>query len=286
MPYATPTDVSIQTTVEIIRLIQQLNAIQVSKVSTNQIDSIKKLTAVFKKPRPDKSSTPISSLRVPDKVNLAPSSRVPNKVAISPPLHGAVNTEDSSFQRTATHLQHPYPNRHNKRLPHQANSGVTMPSHWANAIIDPISGVSMEYRHLVKIPKHKVPRTTSFSNELGQLAQGVGNIIKGTIIIYFIYYAFIPKGCRSDITYGRIVVDYRPQKTEPNRTRLTVGVNLINYTGNVSTPTADTTTTKIVINSTISTPKAKYMVGDVNNFYLGTTMNRYEYLRLYVTIIP
>ena len=128
--------------------------------------------------------------------------------------------------------------------------------------------------------------TTSFSNELDRLAQGVGDRIKGTNTIYFIDYALIPKDCRSDITYGRIVGDYCPHKTEPNRTRLTVGGNLINYPGNVSTPTADTTTAKIVINSTISTPKAKYLVGDVKNFYLGTIMTRYEYLRLSITIIP
>jgi hypothetical protein len=61
-------------------------------------------------------------------------------------------------------------------------------------------------------------------------------------------------------------VDYRPQNKEPNRTRLTVGGNLVDYPGDVSTPTADTTTAKLVINSTISTPQAKYIYGDVKNF--------------------
>jgi hypothetical protein len=68
---------------------------------------------------------------------------------------------------------------------------------------------------------------------------------------------------RKDVTYGRICVDYCPQEKEPNRTRLTVGGNLIDYPGDVSTPTADTTTAKLVINSTISTPQAKYMCGDI-----------------------
>ena len=134
----------------------------------------------------------------------------------------------------------------------------------------------MEYRHLVKSLKHRVPWTTSFSNELGRLAQCVGDRIKGTNTIYFIDYALIPKNRRSDITYGRKVVDYCSHKTEPNRTRLTVGGNLIIYPGNVSNPTADTTTAKIGINSTISTPKAKYLVGYVKNVYLGTKMARYE----------
>ena len=143
-------------------------------------------------------STPVSSPRVPDKVTSAPSPRVPNK--------------DSSSQRVAAHPQHCCPTRHKMGLPHQANSGIIIPSNWANAIIDPISGASMEYRHLVKSPKHRVPWNTSFSNELGRLAQGVGDRIKGTNTIYFIDYALIPKDHRSDITYGRILVDYHPHK--------------------------------------------------------------------------
>ena len=188
MPYVTPTDVAIQATAEIIRLLQQPNAIQVSKVGTNQISAIKQLAALFKKHRPDKASTPISYPRVPYNVTLAPSLRVLNKSAFSLQLQKAsfslllpspANNQDSSFPRMATHPQNCYPTRHTKGIPQQANSGVTLPSHWANSIIDTISGASVEYRHLVKSHKHQVPWTTSFANELGRLAQGVGNRNKG-----------------------------------------------------------------------------------------------------------
>jgi hypothetical protein len=81
-------------------------------------------------------------------------------------------------------------------------------------------------------------------------------------------------------------VNHRPQKTKPNHTRLTVGGNLIDYPGDVSTPTADTTTAKLVINSTLFTPNAKYMCGDINNFYLGAPMERKENMRLPLAIIP
>ena len=160
IPYATPTDVAIQVTAEITRLLHHPNAIQVSKVGTNQIYAIKQLASLFKKHRPDKASTPISSPKVPDNVTSAPSPRVPNKAAFSLPpqkdsfslpLPGPVNNQGSYFTRVATHPRHRYPTRHTKGLPQQANSGVTLPSHWANAIIDPISGASMQYRHLVKI---------------------------------------------------------------------------------------------------------------------------------------
>ena len=75
----------------------------------------------------------------------------------------------------------------------------------------------------------------------------------------------VPDDRHKDVSYGRIVVDYRPQKDEPYRTRLTVGGNLINYPGDVSTPTASITTAKLVINSTISTRGKRYMCCDVKN---------------------
>ena len=40
-------------------------------------------------------------------------------------------------------------------------------------------------------------------------------------------------------TYMRAVCDIRPQKTDTHRTRLTAGVNIIDYPGEVSTPTSN-----------------------------------------------
>ena len=79
------------------------------------------------------------------------------------------------------------------------------------------------------------------SNELGRLTQGNGRF-RGTNTMFFIPYEDIPHDRRKDITYSRIFVDYRPQKQEKERTRITVGGNLINYPENVSTKTADNTT--------------------------------------------
>jgi hypothetical protein len=42
----------------------------------------------------------------------------------------------------------------------------------------------------------------------------------------------------------------------------------------------------MVINSTISTPGARYMVGDISDFYLGTSMTRYEYMKMPIALIP
>ena len=110
--------------------------------------------------------------------------------------------------------------------------------------------------------------------------------MEGTNTIFFVKYDEIPKDRIKDVTYGRIVVDYRPQKSEPHRTRLTVGGNLIKYPGDVSTPTADMTAAKVLFNSILSTPNAKFMSIDIKNFYLGTPMERYEYVKIKVELIP
>ncbi len=50
--------------------------------------------------------------------------------------------------------------------------------------------------------------------------------------------------------------------------------------------TADLATTKIMWNSVISTPNAKYMFADVKHFYLGTPLDRFEYTRMPMHMIP
>ena len=86
--------------------------------------------------------------------------------------------------------------------------------------------------------------------------------------------------------YGRICVDHRLHKSEPNRTRLTVGGNLINYPGEKYTPTADISTAKILFNSVISSKNAKFMSLDLKDFYLMTPMPDHEYMWLPYDIIP
>ena len=65
-----------------------------------------------------------------------------------------------------------------------------------------------------------------------------------------------------------------------------MGGDCIKYPGYVRTPTAALTTAKMVINSTISTPQAKYMYGDLGNFYLVIPLDCYEYIRLNIKILP
>jgi hypothetical protein len=99
----------------------------------------------------------------------------------------------------------------------------------------------------------------------------------GTNTIQFIPTNAMPKG--RNVTYGTIIVcTIRPQKAEPHRSRLVVGGDKVEYPGHVSTPTAKITTAKCLINSTISTPGARFAVTDLKDFYLGTPMACYEYM--------
>ena len=92
--------------------------------------------------------------------------------------------------------------------------------------------------------------------KLGRLVQGFEET-KGTNIIKFLTHneiCNIPDDLT--VTYARIVVDYRLQKEDSNRVQLTVGGNLINYPGELTTRTEDLTTTKLTWNSVISTDNA------------------------------
>jgi hypothetical protein len=53
-----------------------------------------------------------------------------------------------------------------------------------------------------------------------------------------------------------------------------------------STPTVTLVTAKLLINSTISTPKAKFYGMDLSNFYHMTPMKEYEYMQLRLKLIP
>ena len=114
--------------------------------------------------------------------------------------------------------------------------------------------------------------------------QGVGGWIEGTETIKFLHYHEMPKDWQP--TYVCFVCDIRPQKTEQEQTRLTVGGNLIDYPDPVTTRTCDLVTFKIHINSTLSQPKRKYCSFDIKNFYLNTPMEHPEYMKINLAQIP
>ena len=94
----------------------------------------------------------------------------------------------------------------------------------------------------------------------------------------------IPNDCV--VTYANIVVDYRPQKDDPNRVRITAGGSLIIHPGELTTRTADITTSKILWNSVLSAKNAKYMCLDIKKIHLCVTMSRFEYMKISITVFP
>ena len=63
---------------------------------------------------------------------------------------------------------------------------------------------------------------TIFSNNIGQLSQGVGTRMKsGNENIFFIPRSKVPSG--NNITYNNPICDYRPHKDYPYNIRLTIG---------------------------------------------------------------
>ena len=81
-------------------------------------------------------------------------------------------------------------------------------------------------------------------------------------------------------------MNYRPEKGDPYRTRITVGGNLIVYPGDCGTPSVDLLTVKLLLNSVISTPDAKFMTINIKDFYLNTPMDRFEYMKLKLSDLP
>jgi hypothetical protein len=156
--------------------------------------------------------------------------------------------------------------------------------HQCLGAIHPDTGRTVEYPALLKSTDGEHWEESN-CEEIGRLAQGyLPNIPKGTNTLHFVKFSSIPKDRK--VAYLRLVVADRPQKTNPRRVRWTVGGDQIDYPGDVSTKTSDMLTTKILINSTLSTPGAKFCCADLKDFYLNTPLPRPEYIRVPLKQIP
>ena len=58
----------------------------------------------------------------------------------------------------------------------------------------------------------------------------------------------------------------KPEKDDIERTRLTVGGNLLGVTGNLSASTASVTTAKCAFNGVVSTLGARCLLADIKKF--------------------
>ena len=162
--------------------------------------------------------------------------------------------------------------------------------HFCAPVVHFVTGETItSYKRLASDPATRDIWRTGFGKEWGRMAQGDNKTKeKGTNSIFVMSHKQIEKVTKEGriFTYARIVVDFRPQKKDPNRVRLTAGGNLIKYPGELTTRTADLTTSKCVWNSVLSTKDARFMGIDIKNFYLGTPLERFEYMKLDIRIFP
>jgi hypothetical protein len=88
-------------------------------------------------------------------------------------------------------------------------------NHWTNvpmmnAVIHPASGKEMQYKYIMQYKKLGPQYKTGFGNELGRPCQGIIDI-HGTNTCFFVELTNIPKYRK--ITYGKLVCDYKPNKS-------------------------------------------------------------------------
>jgi hypothetical protein len=161
---------------------------------------------------------------------------------------------------------------------------INITIHQANAVTEQETGKLLEYRHLIKGPDREIWKK-AFANDLGRLAQGVGKrMTHGTNTVFFVHPSTIPR--HKKVTYEKLVADLRPLKEETHRVRVTLGGDRLPYEGPTATHSASLVLVKTHLNSVVSTPGAKYATLGIKDYFYGTPMTTYEYVRLPMETIP
>eukprot|EP00804_Cyclotella_cryptica_P013847 CCRYP_018164-RA/>CCRYP_018164-RA protein AED:0.27 eAED:0.27 QI:0/0/0/1/0/0.5/2/0/542 len=109
---------------------------------------------------------------------------------------------------------------------------------------------------------------------------------QGTDTIHFIHECDSPRKHRQDVTYSSFVCTVLPKNADPYRTCFVAGGDRCNYPYEVATPTAEMLVAKILFNSIVSTPGARFMAIDISNFYLMTPLICPEYIRIKLSDLP
>ena len=128
-------------------------------------------------------------------------------------------------------------------------------------VIDSKTGASLEYRQLIKTVEKEVWQT-ALANEFGRLVNGVRKgIPTDTNTMMFRPKSVVPTTAK--VTYATLVSESRPHKSETHRVRMTVEGNLLDYADDTNSPIVALTTSKILFNSIVSTPNAKFLGLDI-----------------------
>ncbi len=171
-------------------------------------------------------------------------------------------------------------------MKHTKKSNPMMFEHFASPMVHPIMGKTISsYKKLMNDPATAEVWQTAFGKEFGEMAQGdkkTGQ--KGTNGMFVMTHDELAHVLQAGkkFTFANPVVNYRPQKEDPNRIRITAMGNLVSYEGKLSVQT----TAKIHWNSIISNKKVKYMCLDITNFYLAVALEYFEYMKIPFASFP
>ena len=135
-----------------------------------------------------------------------------------------------------------------------------------NVVLDEDRVKLMEYRHLMKSTKYCQLYGTSYGKELGKRAQGMPGLVEGTETIFFSETSNVPTTRCKYVTYVRIVVNYIPEKSYTYHMRLTIGGNQVNYPHDRGMPTSNLLMVKLLLNSVVSNPGAKFITVNIKYF--------------------
>ncbi len=83
-----------------------------------------------------------------------------------------------------------------------------------------------------------------------------------------------------------VVYKVRPEKDNPDFTCITIGGNRICFPDDVGTNTASLELVKLLLNSVLSCPGARFSSINLKNFYLHTPLPDPEYVRIKIADIP
>ena len=82
------------------------------------------------------------------------------------------------------------------------------------------------------------------------------------------------------------MVNVIPEKMIPNRVNITTGGDRLDYYGETSTEITSLEIVKILINSILSTKNHKFITIGLSKFYIKYNLEKYQYIRFYISMIP
>jgi hypothetical protein len=149
--------------------------------------------------------------------------------------------------------------------------------HFTNPMVHPVTGKTISsYHKLMNDLAMAEVWQTAFGKDFGGMAQRDNeNGQMGTNAMFVMTHNEIAHVYRENkfFTFASPLVDYPPQKDDPNHICITSMGNLITYDGKHSVRTADINTAKLHWNSVVSMPNAKYMCLNIKNFISMLPLN-------------